>query len=60
MRASLAAPGDFVRGPIHLVSQGTAEDDRHAFVLEDRHHLSARWPGDAYLLGRTLAARLAG
>ncbi|MFO0607126.1 MAG: type 1 glutamine amidotransferase domain-containing protein [Polyangiales bacterium] len=58
VRASLASPDDFVRGPIHLVSQGTADDDRHAFVLEDRHYLSARWPGDAYLLGRRLAARL--
>jgi putative intracellular protease/amidase len=59
VRASLASPTDFVRGPLHLVSQGTARDDRHAFVVEDRHYLSARWPGDAYRLGRKLASVIA-
>ena len=26
-----------------------AGDHRHAFVVQDGHYLSARWPGDAYL-----------
>ncbi len=58
VRAALARPDDFVRGPVNLVSRGTRDDDRAAFVLEDGRYLSARWPGDAYLLGRRLAARL--
>ena len=30
--------------------RGTATDDGPAFVVEDSRYLSARWPGDAYLL----------
>lgn len=59
VRASLASPDDFSRGPVHLVSRGTEHDDRAAFVVEDRHYLSARWPGDAFLFGRRLLSRLA-
>jgi hypothetical protein len=42
-----------------LFARGTEADDRPAFVVEDGTYLSARWPGDAYLLGKRLAARLA-
>ena len=59
VRAALASPSDFVRGPITLGTRGSAGDDRAAFVLEDGDYLSARWPGDAYLLGRRLIAKLA-
>jgi putative intracellular protease/amidase len=59
VRAALAARGDFVRGPLTLGRRGSASDDRGAFVLEDGNYLSARWPGDAYLLGRRLLAKLA-
>jgi len=58
VRAALASPADFVRGPLTLGTRGSAADDRAAFVLEDGNYLSARWPGDAYLLGRRLLARL--
>lgn len=58
VRAALASPDDFVRGPVHLVSKGTAESDRAAFVVEDGRYLSARWPGDAYLFAKRLVARL--
>jgi putative intracellular protease/amidase len=58
VRAALASPTDFVRGPLTLGARGSAGDDRHAFVLEDGDYLSARWPGDAFLLGRKLVARL--
>lgn len=60
VEAGLGDEGTFVRGPIHLFSRGTEADDRHAFVVEDGAYLSARWPGDAYLLGKRLAARLDG
>jgi len=59
VRAALATPADFRRGPITLGRRGSERDDRGAFVCEDGDYLSARWPGDAYLLGRKLNARLA-
>ena len=58
VRAALASPADFVRGPLTLGARGSAADDRAAFVCEDGEYLSARWPGDAYLLGRRLLSRL--
>jgi hypothetical protein len=33
-------------------ARGTATDDTAAFVVQDGNYVSARWPGDAYLLGR--------
>lgn len=59
VRASLAAPTDFVRGPTHLMARGTDSDDGPAFVVEDGHYVSARWPGDAYRFTRSLLSRLA-
>jgi putative intracellular protease/amidase len=53
-----AAGARFERGPVHLVAQGTATDDRAAFVVEDGAYMSARWPGDAWLLGKRLRDRL--
>ncbi len=58
VKAALDDPSHFVRGPMHLVSQGTANDDRAAFVLEDGAYVSARWPGDAHLFARKLLERL--
>jgi putative intracellular protease/amidase len=59
VRAALAAPADFVRGPRSLVARGTRDDDRAAFVVEDGRYLSARWPGDSYLIAKRFIARLA-
>lgn len=59
VRAALASSKQFHRGPITLGTRGTGEDDRAAFVVEDGNYLSARWPGDAYLLARRLMAMLA-
>lgn len=56
--AALASPADFVRGPLALMARGTDQDDGPAFVVEDGLYVSARWPGDAYLLSRKLIARL--
>jgi putative intracellular protease/amidase len=58
VRAALASPSDFVRGPTHLMSRGTDTDDRPAFVVEDGKYVSARWPGDAYKFARAFIARL--
>ena len=59
VRAALAVPTDFARGPRTLSRRGQRDDDRDAFVVEDGAYVSARWPGDAWLLGKQLCARLA-
>jgi putative intracellular protease/amidase len=58
VRAALASPDDFVRGPRTLTARGTRDDDTAAFVVEDGNYVSARWPGDAYLLAKRLVSRL--
>ncbi|MGP3948946.1 type 1 glutamine amidotransferase domain-containing protein [Streptomyces sp. 7N604] len=58
VRAALAAPERFERGPWGGTKRGSAEDDTHAFVVEDRNYVSARWPGDAYLFARRFLAGL--
>ena len=58
VRDALARAGDFVRGPLTLGRRGSEQDDGGAFVCEDGDYISARWPGDAYLFGRKLVARL--
>jgi putative intracellular protease/amidase len=61
--AALAGPDDFERGPRDLAGRqtfrrGTRDDDSPAFVVEDGAYVSARWPGDAYLIAKRLLARL--
>ncbi len=58
VRRALGPTGTFERGPTTLTAQGTRDDHRAAFVVEDGAYVSARWPGDAYLLAERLAARL--
>jgi putative intracellular protease/amidase len=59
VKTVLAHPEQFVRGPVNLVRKGTLEDDRGAFVVDDGHYLSARWPGDAYKFAAMFADKLA-
>jgi putative intracellular protease/amidase len=58
VRAALASPEQFVRGPLELSKRGTDSDDSAAFVVEDGRYVSARWPGDAYLFARKVIERL--
>ncbi len=58
VRAALASPDDFVLGPRTLSKRGTRDEHTHAFVVEDGRYLSARWPGDAYLLSQKLLEKL--
>jgi putative intracellular protease/amidase len=58
VRAALAAPTDFVRGPRTLTARGTRSDHSAAFVVEDGAYVSARWPGDAYLFAERLLSRI--
>jgi hypothetical protein len=64
---ALALPEDFCDvvpgGPnARLQSSGRArdsvDDERPAFVVEDGHYVSARWPGDAHTFARRFAALL--
>lgn len=41
-------------GPFSLLQRGTETDDTHAFIVQDGHYISARWPGDAFLMARAL------
>lgn len=57
---ALASAADFTRGPISLGTRGTRSDHGPAFVVEDGHYLSARWPGDSYLFAERFHALLTG
>jgi putative intracellular protease/amidase len=58
--AALDRPSQFVRGPRTLTRRGTVDDDSAAFVVQDGRYLSARWPGDAYLISREFEQLLRG
>lgn len=58
VKAALASPAQFERGPITLGTRGTRDSDDGAFVVEDGRYVSARWPGDAYLFARRFESRL--
>ena len=58
VRAALAEPDHFERGPRNLFKRGTRDDDSAAFVVEAGRYVSGRWPGDAYLIGKKLIERL--
>lgn len=58
VRAALASPEHFERGPKTLSKRGTRDDHTHAFVVEDGRYVSGRWPGDAYLIANKLLERL--
>jgi len=45
VRAALAAPEDFERGPREMSKRGTREDDTHAFCVDSGHYVSGRWAG---------------
>ncbi|MCA9632052.1 MAG: DJ-1/PfpI family protein [Myxococcales bacterium] len=58
VKQSLRSPSQFERGAFNLTRRGTRDDDRGAFVVRDGNYLSARWPGDAYRIGKDLLAVL--
>jgi putative intracellular protease/amidase len=58
VKENLTSPSQFERGPLHLAAKGSRTDDTNAFVVEDGSYVSARWPGDAYLLAKKLLERL--
>jgi hypothetical protein len=40
------------------LSRDTLEDDRSAWVVQDRDYVSARWPGDAHTFAKAFSAIL--
>jgi putative intracellular protease/amidase len=40
------------------LQRDTIDDTRPAFVVRDRHYISARWPGDAHTFAKTFAGML--
>jgi putative intracellular protease/amidase len=55
--AALADVSQFERGPRSL-RRGSRRDHGPAFVVEDGNYVSARWPGDSYLLAERFDAKL--
>lgn len=57
VRAALARPGDFDRGPMIPRYATKARPDR-GFIVRDGHYVSARWPGDAWTLANEILRML--
>ncbi len=64
---ALARPEDFCDVPkadpqfrrkTSGLARDTVDDATPAFVVRDRHYLSARWPGDAHTFAKTFAGML--
>ena len=58
VRDAVGEAGAFERGPVHLFSKGSEENDGPAFIVEDGDYASGRWPGDAWKVARWLADKL--
>ena len=56
--ADLVGRNCFDAGPMSLGTRGTLFDNSSAFICKDGNYFSARWPGDAYLLGREFGEAL--
>jgi protease I len=57
VRAALAAPEDFIRGPISIFRDSPSNLAR-GFTVRDGNYLSARWPGDAHRFANEFASML--
>jgi protease I len=57
VRATLATPGDFIRGPISILRDSPSNLDL-GFTVRDGNYLSARWPGDAHRFANEFASML--
>jgi putative intracellular protease/amidase len=64
---ALASPGDFLDVPrtdpdyrrkTSGLQRDTLDDARAAFVVQDRHYVSARWPGDVHTFAKAFAGLL--
>lgn len=53
VRSYLEKPEDFLEGPLPLARDRNDRLER-GFVVQDRHYISARWPGDAHRFARAI------
>jgi putative intracellular protease/amidase len=56
VRAALASPADFDKGPFVLTDPATGKGEKKAFVVEDGNYVSARWPVDARLFAEKITS----
>ncbi|MGE0325988.1 MAG: type 1 glutamine amidotransferase domain-containing protein [Polyangiaceae bacterium] len=54
VKQALRSGSQFERGAFNLTRRGTRDDDTGTLVVRDGNYLSARWPGDAYRIGKDL------
>ncbi|MEZ4370104.1 MAG: type 1 glutamine amidotransferase domain-containing protein [Polyangiaceae bacterium] len=54
VKQALRSASQFERGAFNLTRRGTRDDDTGTLVVRDGNYLSARWPGDAYRIGKDL------
>jgi protease I len=57
VRAALAVPEDFIRGPISIIRDSPG-NLMVGFTIRDGNYLSARWPGDAHRFSSEFASML--
>jgi protease I len=57
VRAALAAPEHFIRGPISMVRDSPG-NLAAGFTVRDGNYLSGRWPGDAHRFANDFSAML--
>lgn len=57
VKAALASPGDFLRGPMPM-RRDDATHLQRGFTVRDGRYLSARWPGDVHRFAHEYAAML--
>jgi protease I len=57
VRAALAAPEHFIRGPISII-RDSPSNLATGFTVRDGNYLSARWPGDAHRFGNEFTTML--
>ena len=58
VRAALAAPDHFIRGPIISIIRDLSDNLAAGFTVRDGNYLSARWPGDSHRFAHEFAAML--
>ena len=57
VRSVLAAPQDFIRGPVSAI-RDSPDHLKVGFTVRDGKYLSARWPGDAHRFAADFASML--
>ena len=57
VRAALAAPEEFIRGPLSMI-RDSSSNLNVGFTVRDGNYLSARWPSDAHRFAAEFASMM--